>query len=81
MSTRKRLKVKINVIRATEKTMQDKKEQILHSEALKRFKKLSIKKRMPNKEVLGIMLRDDKFMNMLGGDIEDIRNIWKQETG
>ena len=27
------------------------------------------------------MLRDDKFLNMLAGSEDDIRRIWKQETG
>ena len=36
---------------------------------------------MTKKEVLGIMLRDDKFMNMLGGSVDDVRKIWKHEIG
>lgn len=35
---------------------------------------------MPNRELLGIMLRDDKLLNMLGGDLDDLRKLWKQET-
>ena len=50
-------------------------------EALQKFRDLSIKKSMPNRELLGIMLRDDKFLNMLAGSEDDIRRIWKQETG
>lgn len=52
-----------------------------HSEALRKFKQLRIKKNMPNRDVLGIMLREDSFLNTLSGNLDEIRKIWKQEIG
>ena len=46
-----------------------------------KFKELSIKKNMPNKELLGIILRDDKLLNELGCSQEEIRQIWNKEVG
>ena len=40
------------------------------------FAKLSIKKDMPTKELLGIKLRDDLFLQMMAESKEEIRQIW-----
>ena len=50
-------------------------------DAVIKFKELSIKKNMPNKELLGIILRDDKLLNELGCSQEEIRQIWNKEVG
>ena len=45
------------------------------------FAKLSIKKDMPTKELLGIKLRDDLFLQMMAESKEEIRQIWIEQIG
>ena len=46
-----------------------------------KFNDLAIKKGMKNKEILGIMLRDDQLMQLLCNTQEDVRKIWKEVIG
>lgn len=36
---------------------------------------------MPAEELLGLMLRDDKFLRMMTKDEEEIRQIWNDMVG
>ena len=41
------------------------------------FEKLRFRKGMNNKEVLGILLRDDRFLNLLAKDRAAIQQLWQ----
>ena len=46
------------------------------------FEDLSIGKRMTNKEILGLMLRDDLFLNVITDNpTEEICEIWRSMVG
>ena len=45
------------------------------------FSDLAIYKAMTNKEILGMILRDDQFLNLLASDQEEIRHIWQKQIG
>ena len=43
---------------------------------------LAIRKGMSNKEILGLLLREDLFLNMLAkGGKEQIRKVWQEAIG
>ena len=46
-----------------------------------RFADMALCNTNSNKELLGIVLRDDLFMKLLSNDEEEIRLIWKKMIG
>ena len=50
----------------------------LKEKETEQFQKMAIGKGMSNEEILGIMLRDDQFLNMMSDKPnEDIKKIWQ----
>ena len=46
------------------------------------FAHLNVNKEMTNEEYLGIMLRDDDFLNIMSDEpTEDIKNLWCEMLG
>ena len=81
MLSRRRLQVKISHRRGSKDSRRRLERQYTELMEQGKFRDMMIYKGMLNKELLGIIIRDDKLLNLLAQDEEAIRLLWKEQIG